>query len=228
MFFPVEPDLSNFCGEPEPAPGARVVFSAEQWREARRRAGHPAPEEVPWAIGFHVYERARDSLRWPCRLWRVEDVDEQRDRREGGWYFRCRALTVVEEVPPWWALGPHGERVAELIEQARALTPRQVAFIAAMDGAAERELHGRGVPADMGNCGVHVNRAFHEVTDRVGDELRTWDPDLQVLVLSDPAWLQARQAVQSAARAVAAPEAYTAAEREVLARRWDARGAAHT
>ncbi|ANZ38464.1 hypothetical protein BBK82_22760 [Lentzea guizhouensis] len=131
---------------------------------------------------------------------------------------------MVDEVPSWWVLGPHGERVAEFVEQVRALTPRQVAVVAVAEGEPVR----RGAPADLGNCAVHVNAAFHEAADRAGDHLRTWDADLGSLVLSDPAWLRARQAVHAALRAVAAPEQCSAAEREVLARRWDARGAAHT
>jgi hypothetical protein len=228
LYWAVRPDLSNYYGSSDPAPGARVMFVVQRWRDAQLREGHSPPLELPDMVGFHVCKRARDVYGWPCRLWRVRDLDAYHHWPEDYGSYCCRMLTVVEEVPSWQALGPHGERVAEILEQARALTSEQVARIAAMDGTAERRLHGRGQPRDVGSGGSYLNREVHAAAGSSGEKVLRWDSGFQVHALAHRAWLEALHAGQAMLWATAAPERYTEAEREILARRWTSVVGAHT
>ncbi|KJK44715.1 hypothetical protein UK23_28485 [Lentzea aerocolonigenes] len=227
LYWSVRPDLSGYYGSPEPAPGARVFFVYERWLETHLLAGHSEPLETDM-VGFHVFTRARETSYWPCRLFRVRDLDVYNRWPDiHGWYC-CRMMTLVEELPSWHALGPHGERVAEVLEQAQALTSEQVARIAAMDGTAERRLHARGQPRDVGHSGAYLGRAIHAAADRSGDKVRRWDSGFQVHVLGHRGWQEALQAGHAMLWATAAPEAYNVREREILARRWTAVLGAHT
>ncbi|MET8757008.1 hypothetical protein [Lentzea sp. NPDC004782] len=228
LFWSVRPDLSGYHGSPEPAPGTRVFFVYERWREAQLAEGHSPPPEMPDMVGFHVFNRARDVSHWPCRLFRVRDLDVHHQWPGiHGWYC-CRMMTLVEELPSWQALGPHGERVAVVLEQARALTPEQVAQIAAMDGTAERRVHARGQPRDVGHSGSYLSRAVHAAADHSGEKVRRWDSGFQVHLPAHRGWLEALQAAHAMLWATAAPEAYTPRERETLSRRWTAVLGAHT
>jgi hypothetical protein len=87
-------------GSPPPAPGARCVFEPELLLAARYTLdGSPPSRELTATDGMLVHEDPTNVLTWPCRLWRVKDVDQRLwDGARVRW-FRCRALTVVEEVP---------------------------------------------------------------------------------------------------------------------------------
>ena len=73
---------------------------------------------------------------WPCRLFEVEGEPVAQE----GHKFGFHELTVVRELPAWQALGPNGEAVAALIEQAGTITVEQAerlrtAWLAALDAA---------------------------------------------------------------------------------------------
>jgi hypothetical protein len=110
--------------------------------------------------------------------------------------------------------GPNGAEVGAILDQAGQLTQVQVDRIAAMDGTAEKELHKAHLP-DLGSALLRVSGQVDEAAHRVE-------------YLADPAWTQASHAAMAAARAVGELGTYAEAERETLARRWRARGPAHT
>ena len=73
---------------------------------------------------------------WPCRLFRVEPEPDGELIGPEGHKWGGPAWRVVEELPPWQALGPNGEEVAALIERASRLsTPEIVALEAARAAA---------------------------------------------------------------------------------------------
>jgi len=87
---------------------------------------------------YHASDTPAETLlggKWPCRLFEVtgRPVDQQKHK------FGFRSLRVVREIPAWRALGPNGEAVAALIEQATRNTPDEAARLtAAWDAAWDR------------------------------------------------------------------------------------------
>jgi hypothetical protein len=136
------PGGAGFFGVPDPAVGARVVFDAERLFAAReRRLGRPVTRELRGDEGLVVLEDPMEALTWPCRLWRVDDLEGAVRLQPSNRWLRCKAVTVCEELPGWLVLGPRGDGVVEVIEQARSLTSGQVNAIAAMGGDDERGLY---------------------------------------------------------------------------------------
>ncbi|MGI8647101.1 MAG: hypothetical protein DLM55_03700 [Acidimicrobiales bacterium] len=230
LFFAHAPDGSDLFGAPVPALGARVVFVPELLFAAQEHLrSRPVPHELVGDEGLVVHEDAREVLTWPCRLWRVEDVEGVvRLRPENRW-FRCKAMTVVEELPAWQVLGAHGDSVVSVMEQARWLTAEQVHHLAAIDHGGERRLYeavwnrwlavgGSGSPVGRGLS--LVNSAVDEAARRTDCGLFAWDEADEVEFLADPGWQQAGRAAAAAALALGAPELFSSFERDVAARRW--------
>ena len=76
---------------------------------------------------YHASEVPSQTLiggSWPCRLFEVtgKPVTMPTEDRKLGF----TTLTVIREIEAWRALGPNGEQVAALIEQASRLTTSQV------------------------------------------------------------------------------------------------------
>lgn len=65
------------------------------------------------------------GAQWPCRLFRVKPVGRALKASDLPNKRACSALRVAEELPAWLTLGPNGQQVAALIEQARGTTPEQ-------------------------------------------------------------------------------------------------------
>ena len=86
--------------------------------------------------GYHVSDAPGETLiggSWPCRLFEVEIP-------EGDWKRVGHKLVVptyraIRELSSLEALGPNGAGVVAIIEQAKELTPEQVAWDAARDAA---------------------------------------------------------------------------------------------
>jgi hypothetical protein len=229
FFFAVD-DEERFFGTPEPAPGARVCFDPDKLFAARERAtGRPVARLLVGDEGLVVHENATDVLLWPSSLWRVDDLYRPVRLRPGNRWVRCRAFTVVEQVPTWLVAGSHGDAVEWVITRARALTSDQVEGLAAMSEADEAPLnkalwdrwlqdHRGGSPV---GCGLHVlQQAVEEAARRTSAALFGWDERDGVEVLSDPAWQQAGHAANGAALALGAPGVLTAEQNALLARRW--------
>jgi hypothetical protein len=100
--------------------------------EAGRRVTVPAPEP-PWIVAMRTLG-GLSVWNWPGRLFQVEVVPPEDpqwrariDRanaelvRDAG-YTRAMSVDVVAELPVSALFGPHGERVVDVIEAARALT----------------------------------------------------------------------------------------------------------
>lgn len=230
LFLAHAPDGSDLFGAPAPGPGARVVFVPELLFAAQEsRLGRSVPHELVGDEGLVVHEEPREVLTWPCRLWRVGDVEGViRLRPENRW-FRCSALTVVEELPAWQVLGLHGDAVVALMEQARQLTEEQVSRLGAIDDIDERRLFqaswnrwlatgDRRPPMGRG-LGL-VRSAVEDAARRTDQGLFAWDEVDEVEVLADPAWQRAGHAAAAAAWALGAPEMFNPTEREVLAHGW--------
>jgi hypothetical protein len=180
--------------------------------------------------GLVVLEDPMEALTWPCRLWRVDDLEGVVRLQPSNRWLRCKAVTVCEELPGWLVLGPRGDAVVGVVEQARSLTSAQVNAIAAMGGDDERGLyraawdrwrrtHQSGSP--VGRVGlVAVVRAVEEAARRTSPALFGWDEEDEVEVLTDPAWMQASHAATAAALAFGAPDILKVGEHQRLATRW--------
>jgi hypothetical protein len=224
-------ESKGFYGEPEPAPGARVHFVPEKLFAAREHAtGRPKGRRLVGDEGLVVHEVATDVLVWPSSLWRVDDLERPVRLQSGSRWVRCRAFTVVEQVPGWLVAGPHGDAVEWVISQARMLTSAHVDALASLPDEGEDPLkralwarwsrnHGRsGSPVGCGLLTLH--KAETEAAHRAGPHLFGWDEEDGVERLSDPAWLRASHAASAAAPALGAPELLAPAENAVLTRRW--------
>lgn len=216
-------------GVPFPAAGARVVFDRDSLLAARERLRGGADADLPVGDeGLVVVQDPLDVLSWPCRLWRVGDLE--RVVRPTPWanYLWCQALTVYEEVPGWLVMGPRGDAVVEVIEAARSLTGDDVAAIAAVPDTDEarcyRAVWWRWADQRSGSpvgCGLlAVNRAVEEAARRVDPRLFGWDDDDELEVLTDPAWQQAAHAATAAALASGAAEILEPGEHDRLTYRW--------
>jgi hypothetical protein len=116
-------DAAGFFGEPKPAPGARVCFVPDKLFAAREReTGRPVDRHLVGDEGLVVDEVVGDVLVWPASLWRVGDLERPVRLQPGNRWVRCRAFTVVEQVPEWLVAGPCGHAVKWVIDQARALS----------------------------------------------------------------------------------------------------------
>jgi hypothetical protein len=224
LFVATDPDGSGFYGTPGLAPGARCVFEPELLY-----APGPPPRELPESAGMVVHENPRDVLHWPGRLWRVRDVDERRwcECHPQERWFRCRELTVVEEVPFWLVFGPRGDQVVTIVQQAGRLTQQQVERIAAMDGSSERELYEKHWDDGTGNSMLPVSRAAEDAAWSCDEALFGYDPESGRHHLADDAWTDARDCAIAAAWGLE-QDLYSDAEREVLARRWTSALGTHT
>jgi hypothetical protein len=138
---------------------------------------------------------------------------------------------VREELPAWLVMGPRGELVAQVIDQACHLTDEQVRAIEAMDPADEQRLyravwerwlaHRRsGSPVGCGLSALHD--AVMRAARRTSPDLFGWDVQDEVEVVTDPAWLQAGHAAGAAALAQGAPNLLSPEENRRLMRRWTA------
>jgi hypothetical protein len=87
---------------------------------------------------FSVSVEAADctGMGWPCRLFRVEPVGRVLKNDALPSKRCCRALKVVEELPAHLALGPNGERVADLIERTGHLSLTEASALCAARGGA--------------------------------------------------------------------------------------------
>ena len=221
---------AEFLGTPFPAVGVRVVFDVERLFAARERLlGRPVDRHVVGDEGLVVHEDPTAVLTLPDRLWRVDHLGRARRHRPTDRWLRCGSLTVVEEVPAWLALGPYGDRVVRVIDQAHALTDEQARVIAARDDARERRLvrelwqrwlprHRAGSPIAGGLAEVY--EAVTGAARRTGPHLFGWDDEDGVEVLTDGSWQQAAAAAGAAALAAGAPGILAAADDRELALRW--------
>jgi hypothetical protein len=206
----------DFFGVPFPAVGVRVVFDIERLFAARERLMKSSVERnVVGDEGIVVHEHPMAMLTLPDRLWSVDDVEgEIRDFPSNQW-FRCKSLTVREELPPWLAMGPHGDSVKQVIDQALDLTDEQASTIAATDAADEKRLvqiiwdrwlssRKSGSPVGFGLAAIHD--AVVEAARRTGPHLFRWDEEDGVEVIGDPRWEQAGSAANAAALAFGEPD----------------------
>ncbi len=87
---------------------------------------------------LHVSDVAAETLlggSWPCRLFEVEGRELLGQQ---GHKFGFAALRVIRELPAWQALGPNGEAVVMLIEQAQWLNEDEARRLDAAQDAAWR------------------------------------------------------------------------------------------
>ena len=227
------PDSEDYFGVPSPAVGVRVVFDAGRLVAAREGGlGDAVARELTGDEGLVVLEDPRERLTWPCRLWRVDNLEGAvRLLPSNGWLL-CKAVTVREELPGWLVMGPRGDAVVQVVEQARGLTGAQASAIAALDEDDEGRLYqavwdrwlrlrtgGSGSP--LGKVGLYpVFHAVNQAARRTSPTLFGWDEADGVEVLTDPAWVQAQHAAMAAALALGAPDILDVEENERLARRW--------
>jgi hypothetical protein len=227
-FFAFEDE--RYFGAPGLAPGACVRFDPELLFAAiEREGGRPVIDRrVPGDAGLVVHEAATDVPRWPTGLWLVGDL-ERPVRVRGGRGLRCRAFTVLDEVPAWLVAGPRGYAVEWVIDRAQELTADQVATLAALPSDDEepltralwdRWLQDRGGGSPIG-CGlVTLLYAIKEAACRVERERSGWDLGEDAEVLADPAWQSAGRAAYGAALALGAPGLLPPGQDAVLAHRW--------
>ncbi|MGW1064639.1 hypothetical protein ACWD4F_09060 [Streptomyces aureus] len=231
MFYFAFDGAEHFYGDREPAPGVRVSFVPDKLAAAReRRTGRPVQLQLVHADGMMVNEIAMDVAMWPSSLWRVTDLERMGPWPQSRW-VRCRAFTVVEQVPAWLAAGPHGDAVEWVMNRARALTAAQAEALAAQSDEAEealnrtlwaRWLRENTTCSPVGWALTALQEVVTESARRVGPHLFGPDEDdeVEIEVLDDPAWLRAWTAAYAAALALGAPGFLTPEENAQLARRW--------
>lgn len=228
----------EFFGMPFPTVGAQVRFDIDRLFAARKRlSGKPVDRTVVGDEGLVVDENPMAVLSLPDRLWRVDDLEDEIRILPRNRWIRCKSLTVREELPNWLVMGPHGDLVAQVIDQARDLTDKQARAIATMDPADEarlsRALWDRWLPnrkshSPVGYGLAEVHGAVIEAARRTDPHLFGWDPDDEVEIIADAAWQQAGNAANAAALALGAPQVLDPPENQRLALRWTSIiGAAH-
>jgi hypothetical protein len=172
-----------------------------------------------------------EVLQLPDRLWRVDGLTGEVRLAHASRWLRCQSLRVREELPAWRVMGPHGDLVARVIDQACHLTDDQVRAIAALDPVDEQRLyravrerwrvHRRsGSPVGCGLLAVHD--AVTQAARRTSPDLFGWDEQDEVEVVTDHAWLRAGHAAGAAALAQGAPDLLSAEGNRRLIRRWKA------
>jgi hypothetical protein len=222
----------EFLGLPLPAVGVRVRFDVEKLFAARERLlGHPVERVLAGDEGLVVHEDPMEVLQLPDRLWRVDGLTGEVRLAPANRWLRCQSLRVREELPAWLVMGPHGDLVAQVIDQACHLTDDQVRAIAALDPVDEQRLHRAawerwrvhrrsGSPVGCGLLAVHD--AVTQAARRTSPDLFGWDEQDEVEVVTDHAWLQAGHAAGAAALAQGVPDLLGAEENRRLMRRWTA------
>jgi len=237
-FYTCDPAGREVFGEPFPASGVRVVFDPAKLAAFGAGGRLPPPHLVRGEQGLAVFETPMDAQRWPCRLWRVDDVVEVfRPVGADPYFVRCGSFVVREELPGWLVLGRRGYLVARLVARARVLGPAEAAALAGLADEAERRVHSavfdrwveRYRRGDHGHGrlrpgGYSLSAALEAVDDaarRVGPQLFGWvDDAVDEPVLADRTWRRARRAALAAALALGAPDLLGEGEFEVLTYRW--------
>ncbi|MGA2825474.1 MAG: hypothetical protein ABSF03_05090 [Streptosporangiaceae bacterium] len=222
----------EFFGVPFPTVGVRVRFDAGKLFAAReRRLGHPIELVLTGDEGLVVHEDPMEVLQLPDRLWRVDDLTGEVRLAPANRWLRCQSLRVREELSAWLVMGPHGDLVAQVIDQACRLTSGQVRAIAALNPADEQRLHravwerwlAHGRPGSPVGCGLSaLHDAVTRAARRTSPDLFGWDEQDEVEVVTDPAWLQADHAAGAAALAQGAPDLLSTEDNQRLMRRWTA------
>jgi hypothetical protein len=231
-YLPHHGAADEFFGVPYPSVGVRVVFDIGRLFASRDRLmGRPVDRKISGDEGLVAYADAMAVLTLPDRLWRVDDLDGVVRVHPRNPWVRCTALTVREDLPNWFVMGPHGDSVASVIDRARRLTDEQARAIASLDAADEERLASAawdprgdttyGYTVTPVGCGLHeVYRAVEEAARQTDPRLFAWDEEDGAEFLADPAWIQAARAANAAALAVGAPDILTPQENQRLALRW--------
>jgi hypothetical protein len=82
--------------------------------------------------GLVVFGTPLDVQMWPCRLWRVDGLEDPVRPWPNSYYLRCRSFRVVEEMPPWLVFGPRGTAVAAVVDRASRLSQADAEALAAV------------------------------------------------------------------------------------------------
>lgn len=105
--------------------------------------------DLPFCCSGHVYHAstiAAETLiggEWPCRLFEVEGIAVAAQGSKRGFY----TMKVIRELPAHEALGPQGEEVAALIENASVLS---LSRIRALVPSPERGFYDLATAAQQG------------------------------------------------------------------------------
>lgn len=201
-FLAVAADGQNFFGTPDPSVGTRVSFDPELMFAAReKRLGHPVDHVLAGDEGLVIHEDPRDELSWPCKLWRVDDLDRPMRLQPGNRWLRCRAVTVRGELPAWRVFGNNGNDVAHVLEQVRRLNQATANTLAnilldvetpGQDWASYRV--GPAIRQPIGAAISHLLKEVDAAARANAPDVFAWDDVDEVDVIADVAWQQARSA----------------------------------
>jgi len=165
------------------------------------------PSQLDWSLRTDSV-----GVPYPSRIYAVRDIRGLRWQRFNGrgfWQLKYDDGVVAEELPAWLAFGPNGERVAEVLEQAAALTPDRVQCLTVPID--RRPFH---IPVDL--VADPVGHPLREAAQRASSTAMVWtenrgwavDPGAGghyyrgcyfVYNLSDPHWLSAMGRAMNAA-----------------------------
>jgi hypothetical protein len=170
----------------------------------------PAAEEY-WTCSdlvYHAADAAAETLvgcRWPCRLFEVTG----RPVAQAGHKFGFRSLRVLREIPAHLALGPNGEDVAALIDQASRITYDQAreldaARVAARVAARDAAWDAARVAARDAAWDAAWDAARDAAWDAARDAARVAARDAAWVAARDAAWVAARDDARVATHAAAA------------------------
>jgi hypothetical protein len=236
----IQPD---FFGTPFPRAGERVRFNPAALAAFGNPRFWPPPLQAPSnRAGLLVHRTPLSVLTWPCRLWRVHDLQNPRANDSGSpAWLPCISFEVVEELPSWLIFGPHGAAVADLFPEAESLTQTQVDLIAAQNREAEeqtriavhdrwfRRHHSKTASAGLikpagpvGFAGLLLSYRLEWAAARTGRHLFSSTAMSYWPELTDPSWNSAQHALYSIAIALGAPELLREHESISLTARWEA------
>ena len=153
---------------------------------------------------YHASDTPSETLiggSWPCILFEVTGRVVASEGHKHGFV----TLKVVREIPAWQALGPNGESVARLIEQAKTITATQAEELRAAWDAA------RGAARDAPWDAAWV-AAWDAARDAARGAARgaPWDTPW------DAAWVAARVAARDAAWVAARDAAVAFVVRDLI------------
>jgi hypothetical protein len=235
-FYACDPAGAELFGDPPPAPGVRVVFDPAKLAAFGSGDQLPVVHRARGRQGLVVFGTPLDVQMWPCRLWRVDELEEPVRSWPNSYYLRCRSFDVVEELPPWLVFGPRGTAVAAVVDRASRLSQADAEALAALPDEEETRAYSAVFARwqqrrETGNvsdgslrpagCGITAAlRAVNQAARRADPDLFGWtDEAMDEPVLTDPTWKRARGAVQAAVLALGARDV-SEQESDTLSRRW--------
>lgn len=100
-------------------------------------------DEPPWFMVRHDLV-AVSIPDWPLKLWKVEATRPIKPQGHSGNYIRCRAITVLDEVPAFKVFGEEDRGIVDIINFAAGLSKPQAAVLSGKRSPRASQLVNKG------------------------------------------------------------------------------------